>query len=261
MKNKIRLVSLLVLAAALSACSLFNQIKGSGVAVETTYDYQDFSSVSINETCKLDVTRGDSFSVILTSDDNITEYLEVTQSDGTLSIGLESGHSYSNIIFEASVIMPDLAGLSADGASEAAGSGFSSEAVNISVNGASEITMNYNSTGTVTAAVDGASNLTLNTQIISGNVEFNCNGASTIDFSADSGRTNANLKIDGASAVDMRDFTAADVRVDIDGASDAWVNMNGTLSGSLNGASELYYRGSPTIGDLSIETASRLSTF
>ncbi|MBF9016352.1 MULTISPECIES: GIN domain-containing protein [unclassified Oceanispirochaeta] len=262
MKKINRLLIIAITVSTLAGCSMFNLITGSGDAVDTNYDFNSFTAVSINETCDLTVVQGDTFSVIITTDDNIADYLEVTESAGTVSIALKSGNSYNNIIFEAYITMPVLNGLSANGASEADASGFSStETITVSVNGASEVDMAYTSTAAISASVDGASDLIFSTQTITGGVNLDCNGASNLEFSAANGSSNADVNCDGASEIDMRDFTANNVVVEIDGASDAWVNLTGTLSGSVHGASELRYRGTFTMGNLDVEFASSAGSF
>lgn len=255
------IIVLFITTAVLAGCTMFNEVKGSGIPVEKNYYFDDFTAVSINETCDLTLTQGDSFSIVITTDDNIADYLEVEEFDGNLTLGLKSGYSYSNIIFEAVVTMPELNELSAEGVSKAEVSGFSStETVNISVNGVSEVNMNYVSSAGVNASVDGASYLNFNTNNISGSVKLECEGASDLVFSAVSGSKNAEIYCEGASEINMKGFEANNVAVEIDGASQAWVHLSGTLSGTVAGASVLRYRGG-TLGDLDRRDASSASSY
>lgn len=256
-----KLIIILITITALAGCTMFNEVRGSGLPVEKNYYLDDFTAVSISETCDLTITQGDSFSIVITTDDNIADYLEVEESDGDLTIGLRSGISYSNIIFEAVVTMPELNKLSANGVSKADVSGFtSSDTLNISVNGASEVNMDYVSIAGVNASVEGASYLNFNTENINGSANLECEGASELVFSATSGSKNANIFCEGASKIDMKGYTANKVTVEIDGASQAWVNLSGTLSGSVAGASVLRYRGG-TLGSLEQKDASSASSY
>lgn len=54
------------------------------------------------------------------------------------------------------------------------------------------------------------------------------------------------LEVSGASDVDAVDLTAADVDVDISGASGVKLSANGVVSGSVSGASNLRVHGDPT---------------
>jgi len=261
MNRIVKLTVITITLAMLAGCTMFNQINGSGNAVETAFDFDSFSAVSVSETCSLTVTQGDNFSILITSDDNLAEYVEVTESENTLSLGLKSGYSYNNIIFEARVTMPDLKGLSANGATRVQTSGFdTSETVNISVDGASEVSMDYVGTGALDANVNGASELILNTQTVSGDIDFDCNGASYLKFTAASGSSNAEINCEGASDIEMKGFTANNTAVTIEGASNAWVNLTGILSGSVKGASVLRYRGTSSI-NLNIELASSAGSY
>lgn len=261
MNRIFKLTVITITLATLAGCSMFDQINGSGNAVDSRYVFNDFTAVSVSETCDLIVTQGDHFSIIITSDDNVAEYVEVKETEETLYIGLKSGYSYDNIIFEARVTMPDLKGLSVKGASKAQTSGFyTTGTVNVSVEEASEVSMDYERTGAVNASVDGASELIFNTQTVSGSVKFNSNGASYLKFTAPSGNRNANINCDGASHIDMKGFTAGNAVVELGGASNVWVNLTETLSGSIKGASVLRYRGTSSL-DLDIELASSASGY
>jgi len=63
----------------------------------------------------------------------------------------------------------------------------------------------------------------------------------------------------GASRVKLADFSVADAKVNLSGASNATINASGRLDGDLSGASRLDYIGNPTLGRLSVTGGSTIS--
>ena len=63
-------------------------------------------------------------------------------------------------------------------------------------------------------------------------------------------------EVSGASDLKLDNFTVGNVDIEVSGASDAVVNMDGTLNATVSGASSLYYIGSPVMGDIDISGAS-----
>jgi len=64
---------------------------------------------------------------------------------------------------------------------------------------------------------------------------------------------------EGASRVDLRDFTAESADITLIGNSTGTVNVTGKLDAELGGASQLSYIGDPTIGSIKTSGASTLS--
>lgn len=98
---------------------------GSGDMVTREFDYQGFTDIDVSHGFSVTVTEGDDYSVSVTVDDNVVDYLKVTRSGDTLSIGLEP-RSYDDVSLEARVTMPALNGVELSGGSWVDVSGFSS---------------------------------------------------------------------------------------------------------------------------------------
>ncbi|MHA2069446.1 MAG: GIN domain-containing protein, partial [Candidatus Thorarchaeota archaeon] len=141
-------ICLLVLAAG---CITIRSTIGSGPAVtgsgtlETRdMEYSDFTKIEVAYAFQVDITEADSFSVSITLNDNLFEYLDIAiRGDrDTLYIGLEPGHSYRNITHRATITMPNLRGLELSMASRADVEGFSSaDPLQIEASAASRVTM------------------------------------------------------------------------------------------------------------------------
>ncbi|MHB1414348.1 MAG: head GIN domain-containing protein [Chloroflexota bacterium] len=209
-------------------------VSGSGKAVTKDMNISDFTKVDASNNFKVQITRGSSYKVTVTTDDNIVDHLDVRKDGQTLVLALQSG-SYSNITLQANVTMPDLQGLRLSGATNGTVEGF-------------------NSQSSVDIGVSGASRLSFNSQF--GDVKITNSGASHV---TGTGAGNGlNLDVSGASTADLQGFAVKDATVGLSGASNATVDVTGTLNANLSGASTLRYTGSPTLGNVDVTGASSL---
>ena len=244
MKKSI-LFTLIVMVPFISACcpitcptglpgGIFEEtsITGSGNVVTREENLSGFDKVDVSHAFSVDISQGDSFSVVIRVDDNLEQYLEVVKQGSTLKIGLRPGRSYnlSNATLEAEVTMPELTGLDLSGASHATIAGFkSTKALDVEVSGASS----------------------LRGDIEAGNARLDVSGAGQVRLTG-SGQ-DLTLDASGASQVDLADFPVGDASVEVSGASRATVYPSGRLDADASGASHVSYLGSPTLG--TVETS------
>lgn len=217
---------------AFFGCDL-NKIIGSGVIVTVEKDFTDFSRLDISYAFECDITRSDSYSTVLRVDDNIVEYLNVIKEGDTLKIYLDPNYTYEDVTLEADITMPDLEAVDLSGASEAVVTGFDFEHIfEVELSGASSVT--------------GSMNL--------GMVKFDLSGASEITLEGYGG--DLDIDASGASILNLADLISDNANVTLSGASEATINITGTLNYYLSGASMLYYYGNPNIGDNELSDAS-----
>ena len=236
-----RTIFFLAAAAAVLMVSGCNMMAGSGIVTESEFDLDGFKSVEAGYTCDLTVTQGDDFSVIISCDDNLVDYLIVGQTDDTLKIDLQPFTNYNNITFKATVIMPELNAVTASGASSAKVTGFDSRgAFSVNITGASDGELSFLSAEDINAVISGASRLSVSSVSAGRDLDINCSGASKADF---------------------RNFSARNVNAYISGASNGWVSLSGRLSGTVSGASGLYYDGRADISGIQVDIASDLSVY
>lgn len=249
-------VILIALASLLvAACSNF-VVVGSGKLVTKTFDLADFSSVEAGGIFRLEMVRDNSYSVTVTTDDNVADLLRVGKSGSTLKLDLAGGRSYNSVTLEARVTMPELRGLDLSGASRGTLSGFSSSTdLNIDISGASRLEIVDVTAGDTEIEASGASRAT--GAIRASRVRLDASGASTLalDGTADE----ADVEGSGASRLELENLALGRANVDLSGASSATVNVSGRLDIELSGGSTLHYTGSPTIGNLDISGGSRVS--
>ncbi|MBU0473420.1 MAG: DUF2807 domain-containing protein [Bacteroidetes bacterium] len=212
-----------------------NGIKGSGNVVDVAIDFTNFSKVEGGNAFKINITKGEVYSVVLKVDDNIVKYLEVSKEGNALKVFLENGHSFNNVTLEAYITIPNLESVNFSGA------------VNASIN-------NFEFENDLNVELSGASNLTSN--IKTGDVIFKISGASRATLSGRGENISANVS--GASSLQLFNFSIINANLNISGASSSTLNISGLLNANISGASSLYYSGNPTMGNINISGASTI---
>ena len=209
-------------------------VTGSGVVVTKGLDLSGFDQVEVSGAFVADVTRGDTYSVVVRVDENLEEHLRVQAAGRTLEVGLAPSLSIlGTATREVEITMPELARLELSGATQGTISGFESTAdLSVEVSGASK----------------------LGGDIQAGDARFEVSGASTVDLSGSDGALV--LDVSGASTADLSDFAVDDANVEASGAGSATVNATGRLDAEASGASRIQYLGTPTLGRVESSGAS-----
>lgn len=228
------LVTSVILAAGISGCGLEERIiAGSGNIVTQEEDFTDFNRVEASHSFKLDIQQGDSYVVTIRIDDNLLDNLEVTNQNNTLKIGLVRNIVVSNATMEADITMPEL--------------------VDIGLSGASEADINtFVIDEDFRAGLSGSS-------FLSGNLEaqdarFNLSGSS--DVRLEGSGNGLDIDASGSSNLELAEFVVEDATVSLSGSSEATVNVNGSLNVNASGASNVYYLGNPSMGNIDTSGAS-----
>jgi hypothetical protein len=206
----VSLLALSILACQVGGLGGGTTISGSGNVVSQEYDLTDFDQVDISHAFNVDVMQGESYSVIVSVDDNLVEHLNVVKQGNTLKIGLKPNFDYTvrNTTLNTEVAMPALTRIEASGASDVIANGFdSTNAFQVKLSGASTVVL----TGSA--------------------------GDLTVDVS-------------GSSDADLAGFPVGGARVDASGASTVIVNVSGRLDVDASGSSDVYYLGDPTLGSI-----------
>ncbi len=230
--------AMLLLAVACGVNVGGHAITGSGHAVTRTYDLAGFRSVDVSSAFQLDVSRGDTFAVSVTADDNVFDDILVERDGATLRIGMRNGTTLiGTTTLGAKVTMPELDALTASGASRATMSGFTS-------------------IGTVDLTASGAS--TVSGDVAGAKLSVDVSGASRVDLSGHADA--ASLKGSGASRITLGDCTLQHATVELSGATSADVTVSGAIDRvDLSGASRLLYGGGASLGSVSTTGASTIS--
>jgi hypothetical protein len=208
---------------------------GSGNTVTRTFDFSDFTKLEINHGFYADVTEADGYSIEITIDDNLLEYLEVDQSGDTVKINLVQPPAFRSVTLEAKITMPDISELDLSGGAHGDIRGFDlSHSLLIEMSGGSHL--------------DGK---------ISGTaVDMNVSGGSHLDMSGSANKLT--LTGSGGSHLSLGSFTAGDGTVKITGGSEATINFTGALDVEVGGGSRVVYDGEPAIGNVNLSGGSTL---
>jgi hypothetical protein len=224
-------------------------------------DFEDFDRVVISDAFRVDIRQGDAYQIRFEVDDVTRDYLEVTQRDDTLEIGLRPRGISLFWIFRifssrqyAEIVMPTLVGIEANDASTVDVSGFRSDAeTRIEVNDASRLTGDMD-TGNIRLIARDASKIELDGS--RGDVEIEASDASSVRLAGE-GR-NITIRAADASRVDLNDFPVQDATITAQDASHVTVDVSGELNAEAEDASRITYYGDPTVGNTTSSDGSRI---
>ncbi len=158
---KIRISVLLVIATLLAGCGGLASLTGSGKVVTQEEAITGFDRLDVSEGFQVEVSQGDTFSVIIRVNDDLVEDLIVVKQGSTLKIGLEPGSSYNlkNVTLEADITMPELTVTDLAGGSHLVGDVEIGDVV-FNLSGGSHVTLS-GSAGDLTVAANGGSHAKL----------------------------------------------------------------------------------------------------
>lgn len=229
----------IVAALLLVGCTIpgAQTLIGSGNRVTVEKDLSGFSKIQVSSAFQVGITQSEDYSVVITVDEKVEPYLDVTVQGDTLRIAVRPGLTLAGAAspLQAKVSMPRLTGLELSGASRATVGGFKSA-------------------DGLSAGISGASGL--DGQVEAGDVRFAVSGASRVSLSG-KGEKMA-LEVSGASQGNLGDFVVSEAVVEASGASRATVNVTGKLDADVSGASTLRYTGNPTMGSVKSSGASTI---
>lgn len=243
--------------AAVTKPSVVEPSSSVGSVVTEEMDFGNFTNVEVGPAFKVEINRSDSYGVTITASKKLFDYIDVAQSGNTLKISLKPLDFRFQLrpTLEARIAMPTLNKLRLDGAVRGTVSGFGSqEDFNLNLSGASHLDIDMEA-GESKFEISGASRLRGNLKV--GDAEFTLSGASRVALSGLANKVVLNAW--GSSRLDLANFVLNDTDVHLKGASQVEMNVNGKMDLDLCGASKLNYIGNPTLCDINVSGASRLS--
>ncbi len=207
----------------------FGQVVGSENLVTREEFLSDFSVVDVGSGFEVEITQSSSYSIKITADDNVFDYMEVFNTRDTLTIRLKWGYSYQSVTLRARITMPELYELDLSRGTHGSIKGFSfSHGFVAELSWGSSLGGDFVTSGDVEFVLSGGSHLTM------------------LDGAANDLRISAS----GGSSLGLSGFSVHDASVSLSGGSHATINLDGRLDASLSGGSHLVYIGDPTMGDI-----------
>jgi hypothetical protein len=219
---------LLAVAATVAVCSCTAQAQ-----VKQPRQVGAFQSVSSSGGIDVVLTQGANTSVVVEASEEAQKHLVTKVEGSTLQIGWENGFSWKNLLSsnrKANVYItcPRLTGLSLSGGADAKSqSTFTADDFRIQASGGSDVKLSLRAK-TLTCSASGGSDVDL-----SGRVE-----PQTVDISGGS----------DYNAFDLRSTTAT---VRASGGSDANLTVDGELTASAGGGSDVHYKGTARLTNAS----------
>lgn len=247
------LMAVLLTSGLLVSCQGV-MVTGSGNLKTESFNFSDFTGVEVGSAFEVEVVQSGSYSVSITADDNLFDYIQVSKEGTTLKIRLKMAQ-YIATTTRAEITMPQLRSLELSGATRGTVSGFSStENLGMEVSGASSLDLMEMSAGDVELEISGASRV--NGDIAAGDADFDVSGASNVQLQGSA--NDIIVDASGASSAELAAFPVHNANVILSGASNGTVNLDGRLDADLSGASRLSYIGQPTMGTINTSGGSTL---
>lgn len=223
------IATVVVAAVFLGLWKPFGQVVGSGIIETKNWDITGFTIVEVGWGFEVKVSQSDSFGTSIRADNNMFDYIEISQSGDILTIGLKWGYNYRNVTLKAEVTLPILSELEFSGGTHGI---------------VEEFTSSYNFILELSGGSHFSGNFTT-----SANAQFTLSGGSHL-IELEGAANYLTISGSGGSQLDLSHFPVHDANVNLDGGSQATINLDGRLSGDLSGCSHLKYLGSPTSVDV-----------
>ena len=252
------LIGILIMAIILPGCSrtvpIPRLINGSGKIVTKEMSFTDFTYIEVGSVFEVELIESGSYLTTITADDNLFDYIEVSQEGETLRIRLAPTYNYSGVTLKAEIALPKLSGLHLYGATNGTVKGFqSSNDFNLQLSGASYLDMNMEA-GDTKFEISGATRIT--GSLRARDTEFRVSEASKVELEGSANKMTLNAS--GACKLNLADFPVDQADVTLSGASEVTVKVSGRLDVILTGASKLRYKGDPMIGNIMISDTSMI---
>jgi hypothetical protein len=215
MKKITQLILVTFTLLVTQSCMVLDSIKGSGKIATKTLNYSDFNSIYVSNSFKVNIIQSTTDKVIIRYDDNLEDFLNLSQELDKISFGLKYGYNYQNINISVEIHTSNLSKIIASGSSEILLDKFETENLTFHISGASEVSGNL---------------------IIANELSIIASGASEINFIGET--RNANFDVSGASELSLENFNFFNnLTVESSGASDLYLvgecqNANLDFSGS-----------------------------
>ena len=219
------------------------------------FDYTDFTRVRIERALSVDILQAEAYSVTIGDD---FSRIRIEKIGDTLCIE-RKGFDWASLFHgrpHIVITMPLLVELTLGGACHGKVIGFrSNNDFTVKLNGASHLEVNQITAGNVRAEITGASNLTGDISY-GGEGEFEVSGASRMVLEG-AGNTGW-IELSGASQARLNQLAIQKARVNLSGASSAYIRVSDALDIMISGASRLEYTGNPIIGKIQASGASTI---
>ncbi len=206
-----------------------------------TYNYKDFTGVSVGSGMHVTITQSNDYSISITANEKDFKDLKVEKKGNNLEIYYDRNFwdwfgNFRGGNVEIKISMPALTSIDLSGGAEGN--------INMDVSGKSFY-----------AETSGGSEL--KGSLNCGNLSVETSGGSSIELTGKGENLNADGS--GGSKIKLKNFSVKNVNADLSGGSTVWININGTLNSDQSGGSHLYYYGNVSLGNTNFSGGSGIS--
>ncbi len=226
MKQKILVLSTLILSVLFTSCIFSPSINGNGNVVKQTRSLHDFDAIKVSRGMNVYISQGNATRVIIEADENLLKVIETEVNDGVLKISCEANirKAKSKKVF---VTVPNLEQIAATSGSNI----FSKtlldfEELDISASAGSNINLEIK-TETCSASSSSGSNIKLN------------------------GKTKSLVaKASSGSNIKSGELKSTNCKAKVSSGANIWVSAKKSLSGDASSGGNIFYYGSPDNTDI-----------
>jgi hypothetical protein len=237
----------LLLVITITGCNTNSSgLTGSGKDETREFAFSGFTAVEADNAFEVSLNQGGSYSIKVTTDDNLWDFLDISLEGGTLHFGIKKGTSITAHTLKAEVVLPHVTGLIMTGAASGVMSGFSSEEkVTFNLSGASEASVAGLKTTTAVFDISGGSYISGDARV--GDAKFVAAGIGRVELTGSA--VSASIDASGASDIRLGNFAVKEMSIVLR-QSQATVNAEKINLADLGDNSHAYYLGSPTLSNV-----------
>lgn len=208
----------------LSSC-MMNCVHGSGSEATENRKVTDFTSIDISGGFNVILKQDSSLALKITADDNLLKYIKTTVNGGRLRIYTRRNVCSSGRMM-VYVGVHNLEDLKASGGINVESEGkIVTRDMHFNLSGATKVTMDLNADNVTTKGA--------------GSTELNLKGQAT----------SHNIELTGSGKVNALDFIVGNCDIQTTGVGESNVNVLHSLTINSTGASDVKYRGNPTVSE------------
>lgn len=210
-------------------CLDCRKIDNGSIPADAKWFYlEDFTEVDVNIPATVKINQGNDYKVAVHGPTRVKENVEIRVESGRLKVGYDAGlfdifDGYNISDIQILITMPKLTRIEGSGANQIELRAVKGEKLTIEMNAACRLE------GDVEVK----------------EVKLEMNGSSTVELEGRADIINADIT--GASKLRAYDLITGTYSLDIVGASHAEINVQKEINGDVSGASEVLYKGSPSL--------------
>jgi hypothetical protein len=163
--------------------NLFGEVVGSGNLITKEEQFSDFTEVDVGSGFTVEISESSSYDVIVTADDNVMDYIEISKSGDTLKVGVSWGISFSSVTLKILITMPEISKIELSGGVQGKIEDFiTTNQLSIDLSGGSQLTGQGSA---IELSVDASGGSQLNFREYSvqdANIELSGGSQATIDL-------------------------------------------------------------------------------